>query len=164
MIYNFVETYQGIFEGGNRENREVWCCSKGRGGDVGTQPAEPEQVIETPETVEIKPPTTKPAEPIVCTKSDCKEPDRISNECKKSCDDWKKQEPEKESKEQPKPECSVGKCNDNRYCKDGKWETCPDDKTCTAGNCGGEEKGYFDKLNYCHKSGSSIFGCALSSI
>ena len=48
MIYNFVETYQGIFEGGNRENREVWCCSKGRGGDDEIQPVK-ESIIETPE-------------------------------------------------------------------------------------------------------------------
>jgi len=48
MIYNFVETYQGIFEGGNRENREVWCCSKGGGGDDEIQPVK-ESIIETPE-------------------------------------------------------------------------------------------------------------------
>jgi len=127
------------FAGGDPSNVDVWCCSRGTGGDVGTQPAK-ESIIETPETVEIKPPTTKPAEPIVCTESNCKEPDRISNECKKSCDDWKKQEQKQEPPaEKPEPKCK----------SDG--ETCTSDgdccnNKCTAGKCGGGGKGIGERF------------------
>jgi len=76
MIYNFVETYQGIFEGGNPENREVWCCSRGTGGDDEIQPVKP--IIETP-----KPPAeTKPA--MVCGDNKC-EGDETCKTCEKDC-------------------------------------------------------------------------------
>ena len=182
MIYNFVETYQGIFEGGNPENREVWCCSKGGGGDDEIQPVK-ESIIETPEP----PAETEPVK--VCGDGKCDDTETCKT-CVEDCG-CKGDVPVCNTKTQKCVECSPdthdrcelnefcdesGKCQalnpnncqkidnhkkhpksegtlvkidgETKYC-DGKGkvvsctkkEHCTGNKKCTAGNCGGGEKG-----------------------